>query len=54
MEGGGVACYIKKTLSYNDRPGFCSNIESIIMQLLSIIESIWFELLACLNQDQFW
>lgn len=40
MEGGGVACYIKKTLSYNDRPGFCSNIESIIMQLLSIIESI--------------
>ena len=54
MEGGGVACYIKKTLSYNDRPGFCSNIESIIVQLLSIIESIWFELLACLNQDQFW
>ena len=49
MEGGGVACYIKKALSYNDRPSFCSNIESIIMQLLSIIESICFELFACPN-----
>ena len=38
---GGLACYIRKTLCYNPKSGFCSITESIFIDIF------------CLNQDQF-
>ena len=31
--GGGVACYIRKSLSYNHKTSFCRNIESIFIDI---------------------
>ena len=31
--GGGVACYVKKSLAYNYRDNFCKNIESIFIDI---------------------
>ena len=31
--GGGVACYIRKSLSYNHQTSFCRNIESIFIDI---------------------
>ena len=31
--GGGVACYVKKSLAYNYRDNFCKNTESIFIDI---------------------
>ena len=39
--GGGAACYIRKSLSYNHKTSFCRNIESIFIEIfLSKIKPI--------------
>ena len=41
--GGGVVCYIKKSLSYDHKSSFCANIESILIDTFDrhVLSVIW-------------
>ena len=49
--GGGVACYIRKSLSYNHKSSFCVNTDSIFVYIFSSKSKPILEVFHLTNPD---